>query len=212
MKAWRLSVLWICTLAGCATGSTTRQSHKEYTAEEKANSKTVNLSKDQLWEKLIPAIGKSFFSINNVDKASGFINLTFSGDPQRYVDCGSLMTSVKNLWGPREYQIDLAAAESRYEAINNNDLFQIYRKLTLEGKINLVVEKVNTGSKITVNTRYVLSRMTESVGGMDDRYRRIRSVDQDSVGFDSNTEGIFNGGTKCVSNGRLEKEILDLVQ
>ena len=60
------------------------------------NTVTIDLSKDALWAKMIPALGKEFFVINNLDKASGLINISYSGDPERYVDCGIITSQVSN--------------------------------------------------------------------------------------------------------------------
>ncbi|WZB71892.1 hypothetical protein WJ968_09260 [Achromobacter xylosoxidans] len=45
---------------------------------------------DEVWTKAVPAIGKQFFVINNLDKSSGLMNLSYSGSPEQYVDCGHL--------------------------------------------------------------------------------------------------------------------------
>ena len=55
-----------------------------------SNTITVNKSKEEVWKELIPQIGKNFFVINNLDKESGIINISYSGDPERYIDCGEI--------------------------------------------------------------------------------------------------------------------------
>jgi len=85
--------------------------------------------------------------------------------------------------------------------------------IVLEGKINLIVEKLNTtSSKITVNTRYTLIRTVVGTGGIDMNYRPIQTNQVETIGFDFNSKGVFNGGTECVATGRLEQEILSLVE
>jgi hypothetical protein len=61
-----------------------------------ANTRAVDMSRDELWTRLIPELGKRFFVINNLDKASGLINISYTGDPELYVDCGRITSYVKN--------------------------------------------------------------------------------------------------------------------
>jgi len=85
----------LCVLPGCASVSfdyrppttTIRQNH----------AKDVSRPKDQVWNDTVAALGQRFFVINNLDKASGLINISYSGDPARYVDCGS---GAVNISGP----------------------------------------------------------------------------------------------------------------
>ena len=59
------------------------------------NTIVVQKSKEEVWRNIVPAIGKQFFVINNLDKESGIINISYSGDPQKYVDCGYIYSYVK---------------------------------------------------------------------------------------------------------------------
>ena len=43
---------------------------------------------------MVAGIGDSFFVINNLDKESGFINVSYSGDPCMFVDCGRVNSDV----------------------------------------------------------------------------------------------------------------------
>ena len=87
MKNAVLSVLIAATLAGCATKVDYRPPSL---ASVPSNSKVVDKPIDEVWTKAVPAIGKQFFVINNLDKSSGLMNLSYSGSPEQYVDCGHL--------------------------------------------------------------------------------------------------------------------------
>ena len=54
------------------------------------NEVTINKSKEDVWKYLIPMLGKQFYVINNLDKNSGIINVSYGGDPEKYVDCGRI--------------------------------------------------------------------------------------------------------------------------
>src|ERR1035437_6283960 len=66
------------------------QISKDYTPPSKKNkiiNKTIiNGSKDVVWKKVISNLSQNFFVVNNLDKESGFINVSYSGDPEEYVD------------------------------------------------------------------------------------------------------------------------------
>ena len=73
-----IAVLILTILAGCA-------GKFEYTRPTSLptlnNSVVINKSKDEVWKQIIPMLGKQFFVINNLDKDSGIINISYSGDP-----------------------------------------------------------------------------------------------------------------------------------
>src|SRR3546814_8710634 len=53
------------------------------------NSRTVNAGFEETWDRLVRNLSSEFFVINNIEKASRIINVSFQTDaPERYVDCG----------------------------------------------------------------------------------------------------------------------------
>jgi len=69
---------------------------------------TVDKPRDVVWNSSIPELGKKIFVINNIDKSSGLINLSYSGNPEDFIDCGRIISHVQNLAGSRTY--DFAGA------------------------------------------------------------------------------------------------------
>lgn len=205
-------MLSLCIISGCATGKL------NYTPPEKTqvvNSKVIKSSKEKVWSKAIPKLGKSFFQINNIDKASGLLNVSFSADPNKYVDCGTLHTQVQNARGTRKYDINLSDKLSQYETFSNSTLWAVTRQLSLEGRINLIFESVSsTETKVTANAKYVLNMSNRSVGGLDNNYRPFDTTTTNAASFDSNSSGSFNNGgqTICYANGKLESELLSLIE
>jgi len=122
------------------------------------NSKIINKPREVVWNVAVPALGKQFFVINNLDKSSGLMNLSYSGDPENYIDCGRVISYVKNVRGERTYDFPGAKAEQTYEVMRQPDLFVVRRKMSLEGRINLVFEDAGPDqTKVSVNTRYVVT-------------------------------------------------------
>jgi hypothetical protein len=176
------------------------------------NSQIIEKPRDTVWNAAVPTLGKQFFAINNLDKSSGFINLSYTGDPESYVDCGRVVSYVKNARGERTYDFPGARAEQSYEVMNAHGLFFVHRKMMLEGRMNLVFEELDqTTTRVTANTRYVVTRTI--------RAQNTQGASQsgtDSITFNSGTGASFKAtqdgrATRCVSTGRLENDILSLI-
>lgn len=179
------------------------------------NSIIIDMSKDKFWKEIIPALGKSFFVINNLDKDSGIINVSYSGDPEKYVDCGRIYSYVKNARGERTYNFPASRADQTYEVLNmehGGGLFFIDRRMNLEGRINIIIEEISPKTcQITVNTKYVLTKSStiRNVQGAS-------SNNSDTISFISGQQAKFAGGgsysgTLCQPNGNLEQEILSIL-
>jgi hypothetical protein len=178
------------------------------------NSIVVDKPRDAVWNAMIPALGKQFFVINNLDKSSGLINISYSGDPQLYVDCGRVTSYVKNARGERTYDFAGATASQQYEVMNDAGLFLISRRMTLEGRMNLIFEEEGPQkTRITANTRYVLNREMQ-VQSMSSQIPQSR---RDSISFNSGQPASFPAARdgralECQPTGRFEADVLSLVK
>ena len=178
-----------------------------------SNMKVVNKPRDAVWAQVVPELGKRFFVINNLDKSSGLINLSYSGNPERYIDCGRVTSVVKNAAGERTYNFNGAVAETRYETMSQQGLFRYHRKMALEGRVNLVFEEISpTQTRVTASTRYGLQRSQQTWNAMN----QPLGASTDSVSMNTGGSGSFppnaSGATlDCVPTGELEQEILSTV-
>ena len=176
------------------------------------NTKVIEKPRNAVWNAAVPALGKQFFVINNLDKSSGFINLSYTGNPETFVDCGRVVSYVKNARGERTYDFAGAKAEQTYEVMNDAGLFMIQRKMSLEGRMNLVFEELGPSrTRVTANTRYVVSRSIQAQGGSGG----LQSLN-DSVSFNSGAGASFPAtrdgrATECVSTGKLERDVLSVI-
>ncbi len=120
----------------------------EKTEPKKNYDVTLNKNFNTVWNKVIDYSSKSFFGIDNFEKDSGLITLSYTGSPVGYVDCGkfdyngyiSNGTQVKDYFGTFQ------------------EFAQIYYNASLNGRMNILVKK-NSESEtyVRVNTRYVFS-------------------------------------------------------
>ena len=173
------------------------------------NSKIVNKSRSAVWDATVPQLGKQFFVINNLDKSSGLINISYTGDPEKYIDCGRIVSYVKNARGERTYDFAAAKQQMSYEVMTSN-LFFLNRQMNLEGRVNLIFEEIGPEqTRVSANTRYVVKR-DQTVRDVEGRSRN----GTDSISFNSNSSASFPPGnsageaTTCQPTGLLESEIL----
>jgi hypothetical protein len=203
-----LACLSLAFLAGCATPL----NYFPPRATTLSNTKTVDRPRDAVWATVVPNLGKMFFVVNNMDKASGFMNVSYSGDPQKFVDCGMISgtTPPSLLGGAGNFSFPGASASASYEAMLGLNRIRVNRTMSLEGRVNLVLEELPEGkTRVTTTARYILQRKlraTNMQGGN-------MGYDETSITFDSRTRGRFPAAqdgqaTECISTGLLETEIL----
>lgn len=113
-----------------------------------------------VWNRLVEGLSKSFFVVNNIDKESHFINVSFSSNDADQFVTGGLSTRT---WKNNVYKYD-PAADTIYQAawtwgdFNNLPSIGTFRRDTsLEGRINIYIAPSDGGTKVTVNCRYVLT-------------------------------------------------------
>lgn len=178
------------------------------------NTKIIDKQREAVWNSSVPELGKQFFVINNLDKSSGLINVSYNGDPEKYIDCGRVTSYVKNARGERTYDFPASRANQQYEVMNGNGLFFINRKLSLEGRVNLIFEEVNSNqTRVTANTRYVVARqLTVSSATNNIPHSANDSISLNSGGSASFPTNATGQGTECVSTGALEREILSAIK
>jgi hypothetical protein len=111
-----LATLVVAVLAGCA-GKVDYIRPTMHTTPGQ-NTKLIQKPRDAVWAASVPALSKQFFVINNLDKSSGLINISYSGDPEKYIDCGRITSFVKNAQGERTYDFAGAKAQQNYEIMN----------------------------------------------------------------------------------------------
>jgi hypothetical protein len=184
------------------------------TAPAAPNSLTVEKPRDTVWKELVPALGSRFFVINNLDNDSGLINVSYSGNPESYVDCGLIESWVDNARGKRTYKMPGASSQSYEFKGSDGMLYFGERKMSLEGRMNLILESLSpTQTRITVNTRYIVSRNLQA--------RRVDlgmpNSTADSIAFNAGQRAEFpqRGAAKplaCQPTGKLEADVLDLVR
>ncbi|MEW6263352.1 MAG: hypothetical protein AB1641_09755 [Thermodesulfobacteriota bacterium] len=208
MKKLLYVLLTSFILVGCVTGSHYYQPPLPVT--ELDNSIIIDKNKEELWKQIIPSLASTFFVINNIDKSSGLINISYNGNPEKYIDCGRLHFEI-NTPGKQIFDFPGASAYQRYMVSPGpGQLFHMERKLDLEGRINIVVQEIASNrTKLIINTRYIVKKKNHisNVNG------QLIQILEDSISFNSGQREKFGHGveTTCTPNGELEKQIISIL-
>ncbi|TGU71036.1 hypothetical protein E4633_11845 [Geomonas terrae] len=226
-----LAFVSIFSLAGCATQGVNSTHYTAPVQAKIANEATVQKQNTQVWDGLVKEISKSFYVINNIDKESRIINISFSTNtPSDYVDCG--FTERTYTQGNNVEKFDYrVAGKSRFKMAGDQQPHPawasyaiVVREPSLEGRMNIYVapaESDKNSTQVTVNTRYIWTVKVK--GEMYNEHANRNTVfignipeSTSNTMFNTNTTGEYDAGKgtiiKCVSTGKLENEILGLLK
>ena len=109
------------------------------------NSVITNKNFDETWSSVVDFVNGSFFKIENLEKDSGLLTLSFgSKEAESFIDCGDF-----------EYTLFFTGEEFKGSYI---DYAKSGLLAVLEAKMNINIQKIdNKSSKISINTNYTYS-------------------------------------------------------
>ena len=109
------------------------------------NSLIINKNFDEIWTSVIDFVDDSFFKIENLEKDSGLLALSFgSKEVEKFIDCGDF-----------EYTLFFTGEEFQGSYI---DYAKSGLLAVLEAKMNINIRKIdNEATKISINTNYTFS-------------------------------------------------------
>jgi hypothetical protein len=172
----------------CLSGKVDYSPPSQYPLKEK--SVVIEKPKDVVWKTIMANVSNSFFVINNLDKESGFINISYTGPPCNYVDCGWINSEVKNAKGLRTYSFAGCTEYKQYEVANpqTNFLGVVSRNMKLEGRINILVQgEEPSKTRVSANVRYLVTR-SATVQSLTNNFRDSLN---DTINFDTNGYAAF---------------------
>ena len=194
------------TLAACAKSTVNWK--EPFSKELPATEATVQAPFDDVWDRLVKNLAQDFFVINNIEKQSRIINVSFSASrPSEYVDCGFTRRTFENARGKANYNYNTADS-AQYTAMEGARLFNYTRSTSLSGRSNVYVEPTGEGTKVSVNTKYVLTLTLSAL----DASNRPAGSRTDSIDFTTRQRSTANAQFYCVSKGNLEERILNYVR
>ena len=185
---------------------------------------------DIVWDRLVGNLSKTFYVINNIDKESRLLNVSFSLNNKLsdYIDCGESTRSFElgELSENITYKVADSSnylSESTSPPNPNVTYHRAFRDTSLEGRANIYIAPESNGkTTVMINNRYIMSvKVTYDTYVYAVLYkqhieqkqigRRVAQIQPDPVSFNTNTTSEeIDGGFRCASTGKFETDILKL--
>jgi hypothetical protein len=215
MMAMAVLATMIALGAGCAAKIDSTFTQPEELKID--NSRVYNESYDKVWKAVVDSVGQSFFILENIEKDSGIMSISFvSKEPNKYIDCGNI-TDFGSVYG-KKYEISYAGAAplvTRKIVSQTGVAFDVIRAVEVGGKANITVNKLGEKTtKVTVTTRYIV-RITQAGDepipspGFGQIMRPV--LIRDELSFTGSEAGMLasRNGMVCRSTMELEQAILN---
>jgi hypothetical protein len=172
--------------------------------ETPAQLRVVTSTLDDVLRQASASVLQERFAVTGVDENAGIITLTYSGDPEPYVDCGQITSYVKNVRGERIYRFPAAIAATDYELMTGREIVSIARHMLLDAKIAVNATPIGSQStQVSASVRYALLRTMH----IRDTQGNVQTV-SDRTSFTSDQEGSLPGAVACRASGQLEADVL----
>lgn len=198
-------VVGLAALVGCASQKVQLSAPASYDSNTK---RVVQKSFDEAWKEMVSGLSKSFFVINNIEKESGIVNVSFSADdPSQFIDCGNVTVTIGN----ESRTID-AAKDAQFPWTYHQGIYTFvgsdHRDVSLNGRVNIYLEEHGeNATEIDANTKYVVNATEQFYGNGGQPLNQITT----NTTFQTGTSGSMQN-IVCRSNGRLEQRILAFVK
>ena len=165
------------------------------------NSIIINKNFDETWTSVIDFVNDSFFKIENLEKDSGLLILSFgSKEAEKFIDCGDF-----------EYTLFFTGEEFKGSYI---DYAKSGLLAVLEAKMNINIEKIdNQSTKISLNTNYTYSTQ-HALGYYDPKLNQTYSFESggyQTIDVINPIKGSIPTRT-CKSTNFAEKAIFNLLK
>lgn len=198
-------------LTGCAKTVTTYIQPQEY---EIKNTRVYNKGYDEVWKATVDSIATNFWSIDNVQKDSGIITISFATDEaSRWVDCGMMHHVVTQ--GVQDITYSMTDPNvALKQAVGGGNVWDVVRTVRLIAKSNIIVKKEGSSkTRVTINTNYNLvckygAPLITPLVGAPFYFGQPTTSSQN---FTTIKEGRDNEQI-CRSKNTLEENILDAIQ
>jgi len=210
-------------IQGCATAATGTLDYRPPEQSVITNEATVDKRFEAVWSDLVRQLAKGYFVVNNIEKESRLINVSFSTtNPEDYIDCGvsnrvfsqgsTIVNTSYNVAGDSSYKYGGGIDSTGANAI----IHYVDRTTSLEGRINIYVAPDETMTDVSVNVRYILTirisgrTNAENASGVVMRSQPIQEPALTPISFNTNQPNKDAEGISCISKGVLENEILTM--
>ena len=173
-------------------------------------SRRVQLPLDEAFSGAMAALGQRSFFVIHSDRAAGIIEAGYEGDPELYVDCGSITFALSNEKGGTLRQFPASKARMSYEVIYGRSPYFLERHMQLRAAVQLIFAAAGKRStQVSAIARYEITRRiyTKRPDGT------MQPMAVDVIAFSSGNsaalpQAMDSPTVRCGSTGRLERDAL----
>lgn len=171
---------------------------------------TVARGFEQVWAQAVSRYPARGFTIARADKAQGVLTLAYAAAPDAYLDCGRVESVV---YTPRDrvkrvYQFPAASGHQVYEQLLRGNIYDVQRDLGLQATIDIKLQRQGRRhTQAVVGAQYQLTRTVQISNATHRPYEPVT----DTITLSTRSQAAFPGlesATRCVATGRLEREVL----
>ncbi|NJO36989.1 MAG: hypothetical protein HC871_04345 [Rhizobiales bacterium] len=157
-------------------------------------------SEDRVWTELVAFLESSAFELDHVDPESHLLVARYSGDPEPFIDCGSIVIHQGGTLGQIAGSVSNIALN--YEL--DDEPVVLNRLLNLDSRIIVRLARQAQGTVIRTDTTYVVTKIVD----VTDLSGAVREGSRETVSFEAGNRGEFSKGTACQPNGSLDLAVL----
>lgn len=203
-RAVPLGAMAALLLAGCAATPPAREMVgyvPPSSQPAQRTEKVVRGDADTVWASLRDVLSQQPYTIEHADRAERVIVARFRGDPEQYLDCGSIVTNDGEALAQLSGALPQVALD--YKLAKRQVLLK--RSLQLDGRVVVSLEPQGADTVVKADTTYVATKVVD----FEDRQGQLRRGSRETVTFNSGSRGAFDKGTICQSKGVFEAALLD---
>jgi len=197
------AVLAILVLASCATSTPFRDMVGYVPPTSLPSQPKRTMVQDQpshVWGNLIAFLEDSDFEIDHIDSDKQLIIARYSGNPELYVDCGSIVIDDNGELG----QIPGAVEDVSLNSKLDDSPVVLNRVLSLESRIIIRLQEQSLGTVVSTDTTYVVTKTVD----IEQSPETTTEGSHEVISFSAGKRAEFTKGTVCQPNGDLDVAIL----
>ena len=156
--------------------------------------------KGLVWSQLVGLLESSAFEVDLIDESKSLIVARFSGNPEPFIDCGSIVTHQNGTLGQIAGSVPLVELNYALE----EEPVVLNRTLNLDSRIIIRLTDQQQGTVIRTDTTYVVTKIVDVV----DEAGNVRDGSRETISFEAGNRGEFSKGTACQPNGSLDLAVL----
>lgn len=198
------AILAMLVLASCATSTPPFRDMVGYVPPTSlpAQPRRTMVQSDltQVWNGLLGFLHQSDFDIDHQDLAKRLIVARYSGNPEPFIDCGSIVTDENGVLG----QVPGAIGQVSLNHDLDGQPVILNRFLSLDGRIIIRLQESAVGTVVSTDTTYVVTKTVNIETSSGDTVEGSH----ETVNFSAGKRAEFSKGTACQPTGSLDFAVL----